>query len=143
QLGNGLVDIFESEDLDSLVNPILEDDFEDARRLVDERQVRAALLIPAGFTDSIIPRTGQPPSQEVVQLQLYTDGESIYSIGVLRTIIETFLSELEASRASYTVALNKMLTEGLISPEEVPSIMESLSTVTDHGNATGNNYKIV
>ena len=143
QLGNGLVDIFESEDLDFLVNPILEDDFEDARRLVDERQVRAALLIPAGFTDSIIPRTGQPPSQEVVQLQLYTDGESIYSIGVLRTIIETFLSELEASRASYTVALNKMLTEGLISPEEVPSLMESLSTLTDPGNATGSNYNIV
>ena len=143
QLGNGLVDIFESEDLDSLVNPILEDDFEDARRLVDERQVRAALLIPAGFTDSIIPRTGQPPSQEVVQLQLYTDGESIYSIGVLRTIIETFLSELEASRASYTVALNKMLIEGLISPEEVPSLMESLSTLTNPGNATGSNYNIV
>ncbi len=143
QLGNGLVDVFQSEDLDSLINPILDNDFEDAKSLVDEREAMAALLIPAGFSNSIIPQSGQSPSEEVIQLELYTDGESTYSIGVVRTIIQTFLSELESSSASYSVAISKMLSEGLISLEELPTIMASLSTGMEAGSSTGSNYEIV
>lgn len=143
QLGDALVKVFQSEDLDSLIDPKLEDDFEVARSLVDEREAVAALLIPAGFSTSIIPQTGESPSEEVIQLQLYTNGESTYSIGVIRTIIETFISELESSRVSYSVAINKMLTEGLISPEQLPTMLASLSTAMETGSNSQNNYEIV
>ena len=143
QLGDGLVEVFQSEDLNSLINPILEDDFEVARRLVDEREVVAALLIPSGFSSSLIPQSGQPVSEKVIQLQLYGDSDSPYSVGVIRTIIETYLSELESSRSSYSVALSKMLTEGLISPEEVPTMLSSVSTEMEDGSNAANNYEIV
>jgi ABC-2 type transport system permease protein len=143
QLGDSLVEVFQSEELDSLMEPVLKEDFETARKLVDDRKAVAALLIPEGFTSSIIPQTGQPVSADNVQLQLYTDGESIYSIGVIRTIIETFLSELESTRASYSVSLTKMLTEGLIHPEELPEMIEAFSSSTEPTNGEANAYKIV
>jgi len=62
QLGDSLVDVFQSEELDSLIEPVLKQDFETARKLVDDRKAVAALLIPAGFTSSIIPQTDQPIS---------------------------------------------------------------------------------
>lgn len=143
QLGDALVEVFQSEDLDSLINPRLEDDFEVARGLVDQREAVAALLIPSGFSTSVIPQTGELPSGDVLQLQLYTDGESIYSIGVVRTIIETFISEMESSSASYSVAISKMLTEGLISPEQLPAMLATLSTITETDSSFQKNYEIV
>jgi len=142
ELGNGLVEVFQSEDLQELINPILENDFEVARGLVDEREAVAALLIPEDFSTSIIPQPGKSLSEDVVKLQLYIDGDSPYSVGVVRTIIETFISELESSRISFSAALNKMLSEGLISPDEVPTMMSSLSTVMEAGNSAENNYEI-
>lgn len=139
QLGNALVNVFQSDDLDALINPLLEADFATARSLVDNNEAVAALLIPEGFTASIIPEAGLLLSDEALQLQLYADGESTYSIGVIKTIIETFISELESSRVSSSVALTKLLTEGLISPEETPMMMEKLSEGMEAGS-TGQNY---
>lgn len=128
QLGDALVGVFQSKDLDSLISPTFTEDFETARKMVDERTAVAALLIPAGFTASIIPESGQVPAAGVVQLQLYTDGASIYSIGIVRTITETFLSEVESSQVTYSTALIKLLTSGLITPAEVPSMTVGPST---------------
>ncbi len=62
QLGTALVDLFQSKDLGELVNPTLSDDPAAARKLVDDNQAVAAILIPAGFTDSILfPLKGRPP----------------------------------------------------------------------------------
>src|SRR5688500_15290670 len=57
-LGNTLVDIFQSQDLADLVEPTLSQDPEAARFSVDEDQSAAAIIIPAGFTQSIIPQNG-------------------------------------------------------------------------------------
>ncbi len=143
QLGNGLVNVFQSEDLDSMIDPILEADFATARQLVDEREAVAALLIPEGFTSSIIPQTGMSSSEGVVHLQLYADSESPYSVGVIRTIIETFLNELESSRVSSSVALTNLLSEGLITPEEVPAMIEIFTVGMDPGSSARTPYKIV
>ena len=55
QLGNALVDVFSSKDLADLVEPSASSDPEAARRLIDEDKAAAAVIIPEGFTRSIIP----------------------------------------------------------------------------------------
>src|SRR5690606_23434273 len=55
-LGNALVDVFHSDDLADLVEPASSQDPEAARRQVDEDEVAAAIIIPAGFTQSVIPQ---------------------------------------------------------------------------------------
>ena len=141
QLGDSLVGVFQSEDLEDLIAPVLIEDYAAARQQVDDREAVAALLIPEGFTDSIIPQTGQAITSEVIPLKLYHDGESTYSIDVIRTIIESFLSEVESSRASNSVALTKMMSEGLLSLDELPVMVEALETGS--GNSAFNAYEIV
>ena len=50
QLGNALADLFNSEDLADLMEPTASSDPEAARRLIDEDQASAAVIIPKGFT---------------------------------------------------------------------------------------------
>jgi len=131
QLGDGLVNVFQSDELEPLIAPVIEESFETSRKLVDERQAVAALLIPEGFTASIIPQTGLPAPTDVIQLQLYTDGESIHSIGVVRVIIETFLNEVESTQVTLSTVLTKLLSAGLITPDEVPGLTGGFSTESE------------
>src|SRR5215216_6593008 len=55
QLGNALADVFSSEELADLMEPTASSDAEAARRLIDEDKAAAAVIIPEGFTRSIIP----------------------------------------------------------------------------------------
>ena len=58
QLGDALVNVFRSQDLAGLVTPSELDDPAAARQQVDADQVAAAIIIPVGFTASIIPASG-------------------------------------------------------------------------------------
>src|SRR5512141_2102101 len=58
QLGNALADVFSSPDLADLMEPSASSDPGAARRLIDEDKAAAAVIIPAGFTRSIIPAEG-------------------------------------------------------------------------------------
>src|SRR5262245_48356816 len=55
QLGNALADVFFSQELAELMEPTVSFDPEAARRFIDDDQAAAAIIIPAGFTRSIIP----------------------------------------------------------------------------------------
>ena len=58
QLGDALADVFSSEELADLMEPTATSDPEAARRQIDDDQAAAAVIIPAGFTQSIIPADG-------------------------------------------------------------------------------------
>src|SRR5512145_326583 len=68
QLGNALADIFSSEELADLMEPTESSDPEAARRLIDGDQAAAAVIIPEGFTRSIIPAEGTTFDEGLVQL---------------------------------------------------------------------------
>ena len=78
QLGNALADVFSSEELADLMEPTTSSDPEAARRLIDEDKAAAAVIIPAGFTRSIIPAEGTTFDQNYVQpepvrIEVYTN----------------------------------------------------------------------
>src|ERR1051325_9783761 len=52
QLGNALADVFSSQELSDLMEPTASSDPAAARRSVDNDKAAAAVIIPAGFTDS-------------------------------------------------------------------------------------------
>src|SRR5690554_4345220 len=55
ELGNALEDLFYSKDLSALVEPRASFDPESARQLIESDEVSAAIIIPAGFTRSMVP----------------------------------------------------------------------------------------
>src|ERR1044071_2781121 len=67
QLGNALADVFTSEGLADLVEPTASSNPEAARGLIDDDKAAAAVIIPEGFTRSIIPSEGTGSNQSFVQ----------------------------------------------------------------------------
>jgi ABC-2 type transport system permease protein len=138
QLGNALVEMFESKDLGGLVAPTLLEDFAAAQTQVDQNKAAAAILIPAGFTGSIIPTDGASLNTAVVQLQLYANPTSPTSVGVVKTLLESFLSQVETSRISGEVTIEQMVSAGILQASQVQSAGAALSTqlATSHGSAS-------
>jgi ABC-2 type transport system permease protein len=59
QLGNALEEVFTGEELAELVEPTISESPEAARKAIDEDTAAAAIIIPAGFTRSVIPQQGE------------------------------------------------------------------------------------
>ena len=126
QLGDALVHVFRSQDLASLVTPSETDDPAAARQQVDADTVAAAIIIPAGFTGSIIPATGTAPTGEVVRIELYTNPTRPTSVGVIKTILDGFMSQVEVGRVGGQVAVTQLIGQALIRPQDAGTIGAAL-----------------
>jgi ABC-2 type transport system permease protein len=122
QIGQSMVDTFQSADLADLVEPTLGPDPEAARRLIDEDEAAAAIIIPAGFTRSIILQqsdytaTGSAP--EAVQIEVYANPQRPTSAGVIKAIVDEFLSRVEEGRLGGEVSILQMLASGRMTAQQ-------------------------
>ena len=117
-LGEALINVFQSSELEDLVEPTLMDDLEEAKRLVDEDQSAAMIFIPEGFTASIIPSSEQIPTDEVVQIEFYANPTRPSSVGVLHSILDEFINQVEIGRISAEVIVAQLIEEDVISIDQ-------------------------
>jgi ABC-2 type transport system permease protein len=127
QLGDALVDTFQSENLADLVAPSVSDDPAAARLSVDANDAAAAIFIPAGFTESIFPPQGQTPSGEALQIELYTNPARPTSVGVIKTILDEFINQVEVGRVGNQVVLTQLITGGLVQIQDAARVGQELS----------------
>ena len=121
ELSKALVDLFNSEDLAELVEPTIGESPEAARQMVDEDTVAAAIIIPAGFTNSIIPEqnafnNGNQP--KAIKIEMYANPARPTSAGVIKSILDEFMSRIEESTLSGQTAIVQLLMSQRISPEQ-------------------------
>jgi len=123
-LGNALEDLFNSEDLAELMEPTASSDPEAARQLIESNETSAAIIIPSGFTESIIPAENaefgpdyvQP---ETVQIEVYTNPSSPTSAGIVKAIVDEFISRVEEGRTSGMTSFLQLMQSGLIDPQNI------------------------
>jgi ABC-2 type transport system permease protein len=104
ELGNALVDVFTSDNLSTLVEPTEADSAEAAYRFIDEDQAAAAVIIPVGFTQSIIPSAGTF-SADPVQIEVYVNPSRPTSSGIIKAIVDEFISLVEENRIMRMTAM--------------------------------------
>jgi ABC-2 type transport system permease protein len=141
ELGDALVDVFHSEELADLMEPTASSDPEAARRLIDDNQAAAAVIIPAGFTQSIIPAEGamfDPSAAEAdpVSIEVYTNPAMPTSAGVIKAIVDEFVSRVEEGRTSGMTSLLQMLMTGVITPQQAESEGRGLFENVDQTEST-------
>ncbi|HET9913139.1 MAG TPA: ABC transporter permease [Anaerolineales bacterium] len=124
QLGDALADVFSSDELADLMEPTASSDPEAARRLIDEDQAAAAVIIPEGFTRSIIPVEGTTFDQnyvepEPVKIEVYANPSRPTSAGVVKAIVDEFISRVEEGRTSGMTSLMGLASSGLIDPQNM------------------------
>ena len=131
QLGNALADVFPSEELADLMEPTVSADPEAARHLIDDDQAAAAIIIPAGFTLSIIPAEGTASNQnfvqsEFVKIEVYTNPSRPTSAGVIKAIVDEFVSRVEEGRTASITSIIQLMQAGLLNPQNVGSEIHKL-----------------
>ncbi|MCB9110782.1 MAG: ABC transporter permease [Anaerolineales bacterium] len=129
-LGQALVDTFNSQDLADLVEPTFGSEPEAARSMVDEDQVAAAIIIPAGFTNSIIPQQGafnNGAMPEAVKIELYANPSRPTSAGIIKAIVDEFLSRIEEGTVGGQTSILQLLVSGRITPQEANAAGEEMT----------------
>lgn len=116
-LGNDLVALFKSQELSQLMAVEETSDAAAARAKADADQTAAVVIIPAGFTDSIIPKDGQT-SDTVVQIEVYKNPGRSIGAGIVQSIVEGFLSQVETGRIGGQVAVVQLVANSLLPPDK-------------------------
>lgn len=132
QFGQTLVQVFESEELADLVEPTLMDDDEAARAVVDADEAAAVVIIPADLTESILPEglargdfsTAVAHEQSVIEV--YSSPMRPIGSGVVRGIVDRFLSQVAAGAAAGQVSVTQLVVNGLISPQTASELGQTV-----------------
>ena len=134
-LGDALVEVFGSPELAELISMTVVDDPDAARQQVIEDQAAAVVTIPPGFTDSIIPAQGTVPSGEVVEINLLANPARPTSSGIVQTIVESFIGQVELGRIGGEVAIISMLEARLLAPD--PEALEAAGRAMGEAQVEG------
>ena len=122
QLGNALVDTFNSKELADLMEPAIGSDPEAARQLIDDDEAAAVVIIPEGFTRSIIPQQGDfnnPDAvPEPVKIEVYANPSRPTGAGIVKSIVDEFLSRVNEGSLSGSVSILQLMASGRITPQQ-------------------------
>jgi ABC-2 type transport system permease protein len=119
QLGNALEELFTGEELADLVEPTLGESPEAARQAIDDDTAAAAIIIPAGFTRSVIPQQGEFDTEaEPLQIELYANPARPTGAGIIKSIVDEFISRIEEGRISGQTSIFQMIISGRITPQQ-------------------------
>jgi ABC-2 type transport system permease protein len=130
-LGNVLEDLFNSEELSELMEPTASTDPEAARQLIESDEASAAIIIPEDFTRSIVPAEDtefgsdyvQP---EPVQIEVYTNPSSPTSAGIVKAVVDEFISRVEEGRTSGMTSFLGLMQSGLVDLQNIEAEARAL-----------------
>jgi ABC-type Na+ efflux pump permease subunit len=130
-LGNALEDLFNSEELAELMEPSASPDPEAARKCIESNEASAAIIIPEGLTESIIPAEDtvfgadyvQP---EPVQIEIYTNPSTPTSAGIVNAVVDEFISRVEEGRINGTMSFLGLMQSGLVDLQNIETEARAL-----------------
>ncbi len=131
QLGNALAEAFSSKELAGLTEPTASSDPAAARRLIDEDKAAAAVIIPQGFTQSIVPAQEALSNQnyvepEPVKIEVYANPARPTSAGEIQAIVDEFIARVEEGRTSGMTTIDQLMASGLLQPQDAEGEVRKL-----------------
>jgi len=132
QLGQALVDVFNRPDLADLLAPSTAADAASARQAVEADDAAAAVIIPAGFSAGVIPNFTTGASEVNAPLEVYASPSRAVGAGLVQTIVERFLSQVQTGLISTQVTIAQLLATGRLTPQDAqtagPQIAQRLTS---------------
>lgn len=117
-LGDALIALLESEPLADLLALTRSEDAAWARAQVDADQIAAVVIIPQGFSASLMGSN----DADAIPIALILNPSRPTSSGVVATIVEEFVNRAEVARVGGHVAVEQLLIQGLIAPTDAARI---------------------
>lgn len=128
QMSQPIVQTFQSPDLADLIDATTSTDEPAARKAVEEDQVAAAIIIPAGFTEKIIPAASQQGDfaalmeREQGVVEVYASPARPISSSIVRSIVNAVLNRMSAAGAAAQTAITQLIMSGAVSPQDMQQI---------------------
>jgi ABC-2 type transport system permease protein len=97
-------------------------DAAEARRQVEDDEVAAAVLVPEGFSSSIIPDESGMMSDQVEKIEIYVNPARPISAGIIRDLVDGFVASVETGSVAGQVAVSQLIEGGLVSFQEAGQI---------------------
>ena len=118
-LSNFVVEAFRSDSLAVLLEPTFDQDVAEARQAVDTDQSAAAVIIPAGFSNSIMPAGSEGAAGEAVQIEIYANPARPNSVMIVRSVLAEVINGLDTYSAGGLVTIAQQLSSGRLSQDEI------------------------
>lgn len=128
QLSQGLVDLFSSEELADLVSPVPADSAEIARQKIADDEITAVVIIPAGFSDSIIPERDSGNIGSLVNIEIVANPSRPIGSSIVEAIVTEFLSRVNGGKIAVTVSIEQLLQSGFITTDQIADVAEEMGT---------------
>ena len=128
-LGKTLIDVFESENLVDLIAPVQMADIAEAKSAVDKDDFAAAIIIPEGFGEGIIPSNMEPTTErEQAVIEIYGNPTRPTSVSITKSIVDEFIYRTSAMVMGAEVSITQLITSGrldlMVSTEEMMNLGE-------------------
>lgn len=119
ELGQVLADVFFDEDMFVVEETA---DVVAARKAVDDDAAAALVLIPDDFSQGLLDEDAREAAVEV-----YSNPNRPISAGIVRSVTQAVINQLEITPISVRVSLNQLLEAGILSPQDIPLVAEQIA----------------
>jgi ABC-2 type transport system permease protein len=93
-----------------------------ARKAVESDDIAAVVLIPADFTASMQAQ----PAENPVTVEVFGSSARPISVNVVQSVVLEVINEIEIIPISLGVTANQLVSNGLITPEQLGTYMEQM-----------------
>ncbi len=101
----------------------------EARHLIDDEQYAAAVIIPPGFSESLVPSDPSQPAAPAT-IEIYANPARPVGSAVVNSIVQGVVDQMTAGSVAGRVAITSLVYSGRLSPEEAttngPSLAEPI-----------------
>ena len=136
QLGSTLANVFGSSDLKKLVSLIQMTDPARARQQVDANQADAAIIIKPGFTESALAAREEASAASELKIELYANPTHPTTVGVIKTILDQFLNQVELGQIGGQVIAEQLATRGLIPIQNIAQASQKISVQLENSSGS-------
>src|SRR5512139_2865110 len=128
QMSEPIVQAIQSQELADLIDASISSDEAAARQAVDADKVAAAIIIPAGFTEKIVPpglRQGDYSAllqREQGVVEVYTSPARPISALIVRSIVNAALNRMNAAGTAAQTSITRLIAGGYMSPQDMQKL---------------------
>ncbi len=148
QMSQPIVQTFQSKALGNLITATLSTDEAAARKAVEADQAAAAIIIPAGFTEKIIPAGLQQGDfsalmqREQGVVEVYASPARPISASIVRSIVNAVLNRMSAAGAAAQTSIMQLLISGFVSPQDMQQVGNEIGQRSGEQAAQGSSMKL-
>jgi ABC-2 type transport system permease protein len=122
-------DVFGSQELKDLLVITTVSTEAEARLLVQQNKVGAAIIIPAGFSDGVM-------AGKAVNISVVGNPEAATQAGVVRNVVESFTSEVARRRLATVTAVGALQQPGVVPPQLLEGAVQAVLTEVSQSGQT-------